>query len=246
MTRIVVVSDLHVDTRTAGRARVDEVAAVLEQARRVAREIVADWFLCLGDIYDPGRDDLRWASFLLAEASACAKACARGGIWIAGNHDVVHASSWLTTLSPLAAAGDPRTHVFERPGVLELGPELALLALPYPPAPLETAWRARLDEAMLDAGSRRGTGTRLVVGAHLCVPGAVLESEARELARGRDVVLPVQQLAALDPDLVLNGHYHVPQVVRCGDIDVVIPGSPLQLTFGDAAIPRGLVIVEVE
>lgn len=248
--KLVVISDLHLDARTAGRARLPELLDFLERARAVARDEDADLMVCLGDLFDPGRDDLRLASVLVAEASKCSRAVRFGSVWIAGNHDVVHGSEWVTTLSPLVAATAfeerRRTWVFEKPGVVRFEGEsghVALLALPWPPAPCEALWRQMV---AVELDGLRGAEADVVVCAHLCVPGAALDSESKELARGRDVVLPVRDLVELDPDVVLNGHYHRPQTVDVNGLEVVIPGSALHLAFDDTQdAGRGVVVVEL-
>jgi predicted phosphodiesterase len=65
------------------------------------------------------------------------------------------------------------------------------------------------------------------------------------MSRGRDLDLPLARIAELRPALVVNGHYHKPQVVQTGGVEVVIPGSPLSFTTDDPAAGKGYVVAEV-
>lgn len=107
----------------------------------------------------------------------------------------------------------------------------------------EDAANELANEPFLDA--KAFAAGPVIVAAHMTVPGASLGSESKEMARGRDLDLPVDSIAALRPRYVFNGHYHRAQVVP-GPVPVIIPGSPWRVTFGEAGdIDKGFLVVEV-
>jgi len=203
--------------------------------------------LHLGDVFDPGRDDLRWSSRLMALARELSSH-ARFAIWLAGNHDVVDRTEVVTSLSPLreAASMSPcGLTVAERPGVYVLGvpdePDIVVLALPYPSRVDLERWDDLVSEAIASVPS----GAGVIVASHLCVDGARLGSESREMNRGQDVFLRAEWLDAVEPVVVVNGHYHDRQVVPCGRHEVQIPGAPIRHTFADSAAARGGLLIEI-
>jgi len=245
--KFLVTSDWHLDAVTAGVPRIDEFEGYLAaMCRTVVDEGVAA-VLFAGDAFDPGRMLGPLYTRTLIEAAHRLTMAARRkiSVWIAGNHDVIEDSRGVTTLSPLAAhsingRGDLTICVTEKPAAFEVGP-VTVLCLPYMARAADTdpeAWR----RAFARAEDRTGP---LVVLGHMTVPGALLGSESHEMARGRDLDLPVDALARLRPDVVINGHYHKAQVVR-GRLDVLVPGSPHRFTFGERHDEaKGFAIVEV-
>lgn len=252
LLRFLITSDWHMDARTAGRPRFDEWVAHSELLIDIVKRREVDVVAFLGDAHDPGQGlGPLYAAELIRAALALTEAARLGSIWVAGNHDVVERYPVTTTLSPLVAVAEAYCDFYDGQRFLWVSehPETAdvsgvkLLLLPYVS---RTAWRAGVTSAAaLEEAANRDPGTPLVVLAHMTVPGAVQGSESQEMSRGRDVDLP--DLAALAPALVANGHYHRHQVVRRDGVDVVIPGSPLRNTFGEAADQhKGCVIAEVQ
>ena len=245
--KVLATSDWHLDAVTAGVPRLREFGAYLSRVVAAVREEPIDLVLVLGDYFDPGRLNAHELTVRLMEAAAELAELAPT-VMIAGNHDVVESSGGWTTLSPLVVAarcglGGGRLQAFERPEAVEVA-GVTVLALPYVARSVEMAQGyAGLRSRAFDRAAH--AGGPLVVAGHLTVPGAIMGSETREMARGRDVDFPAGEVAALKPALVLNGHYHRPQVVR-GPVDVVVPGSPHRFTFGEGdADSRGFVVAEV-
>jgi DNA repair exonuclease SbcCD nuclease subunit len=228
--RIAVFSDVHLDARTAGVARLPEIRDFIDGMVVAMRQEGVDAAICLGDLYDPGGDDLAMATELAGLVARVHGACGRS-LWIAGNHDV-HAGG-LTTLSPLAtlAAVIPELHVAERPRLVAFG-DVLVLCLPHPGRD-GTAFRAEVQHVVDLAAAAAGAGAPIVVASHLSLLPAWRASESEELARGTDVPMDVAEVMRCRPGLVLNGHYHAGQVVRDGAVEIHIPGSPLRYRFDE-------------
>lgn len=241
--KVVVVSDAHHDWVTSGVARAGEVERALWQSVDVAREQQASAWVFSGDLCDP--DDvssvLRAAELMVAlaaELSRFTKVVA-----LPGNHDVVEDGKGTTTLQSLRGMG-AGVSLCDRPGVVTLAAGLRILALPYVATagaydPAE--WLGRL--AREDFAKDWPT---LIVG-HLSVPGVQPGEEVKELARGRDVVLPLAEIARLGGKVtVVNGHYHRAQVFRSPEgVDVHIPGSLVRLTHGEEGHEPSILVLEV-
>lgn len=245
--RILITSDWHLDWVTAGKPRLPEMCDHIEELIAVVESESIDVVAFLGDAFDPGQMlGPMYGDVVSRAAGRFAWGARMGTIFLAGNHDVIETSEPRSTLSSLAGIQPWVDGLFvaERPCVHDVG-DVRFLLLPYVS---RAAWRAGTEAdavRALDAADVRTRGKKkLVVLGHMTIPGAVMGSESRELARGRDLDLP--SLAELEPDLVVNGHYHRHQVVRHGGVDVVIPGSPLRLTFGEAEDRRkGYLVAEV-
>ncbi len=243
--KILLTTDWHLDWVTAGKPRLGEMCNHIEELILVVEREEIDVVAFLGDAFDPGQMlGPVYGDVLSRAAGRFASAARMGTIFLAGNHDVIETSGPCSTLAPLAGIQPWVDGLFvaERPSVHDVG-DVRFLLLPYVSRAAKKANPADLAGALGCCDVKmRGRKTLVVLG-HMTIPGAVMGSESRELARGRDLDLP--SLAELEPDLVVNGHYHFPSVVRHGGVDVVIPGSPLQLTFGEPEADRGYVIAEV-
>jgi DNA repair exonuclease SbcCD nuclease subunit len=248
--RIVAVSDLHLDARTAGVERFDEIVESCEEAVAFAIDASsarADLFAFCGDLCDSddGRDVLRASAYAVDVA---VRLYNRGihSIWIAGNHDVV-ADGFTTTIDPLKGLQRfelPPTQVM----VATTGPRswelhvsqwtYALVALPYSPEPYDApaAW----DEHVSSYGVRSGFST--IVFSHLMLPGMHPGSESKELARGKDRAFPLEAMKARPVSLVVNGHYHARQVTPDG---IQIVGSLARLTHGEEQNDPGFLVLDV-
>ncbi len=81
-----------------------------------------------------------------------------------------------------------------------------------------------------------------VVLGHLMVEGIGPGSETMDMARGRDVFLPVEEIRKAWPEAVIvNGHYHEAREFN----GVHFPGSLARLTRSDIAHQPGYLTVEI-
>ncbi len=244
--RIVCCSDAHLDARTAGVERFDEIRESFDQAKRFAIEETpkADLFAFTGDLCDPedGRDVLRASSYALGVALEL-KAHRVPSLWVGGNHDPC-GDGQTTTLEPLFAAqqySDGFVIVSSRVGFWfrhGFAPNACvILALPYSPSPYDA------EAMMLEAGkTARNEGVPLLVFAHLMLPGMHPGSESQEMARGKDRMFPIEAMRKAKPALVVNGHYHEAQTTPDG---IRIPGSLARLTFGEEKHEPGFLVVDL-
>lgn len=246
--KILISSDWHLDAVTAGVPRVAELEPYLDAIEEAIETQGIDAAILLGDFFDPGGMRAHELTTILIRAVYRLAGCVNDIVVVAGNHDVVETSEGWTTLSPLraavSAAGDLVADVWvaEQPGFQLCGygskKLFGVLALPYVARAAEKS--GLVDEAILDAMRFDGP---LIVAGHMTVPGAILGSESKELARGRDLDFP--DISELKPVYAFNGHYHRAQVVD-GPVPIVIPGSPWRVTFGEADdADKGFLVVEI-
>lgn len=260
--RVLVTSDWHLDAVTAGVPRRGEVLAFAAKILRVALDAKPDLFLHLGDWYTPGsmRDAL-YASDVARFIAAMGRCLPKGSraVYLTGNHDELDLfDREHPDLDPAGADPDARfavstltaarsfammfSHaaVCEMPRVIALPNDWALLALPHCAPVLGVDYAAAVRErAAMDPRAK------WIVASHLTIPGAMLGSESRELARGRDDLLPIDEIAKLSPRLIVNGHYHRPQVVPSAAGDIVIPGSPVRMTFAERDDRKGYLLIDL-
>lgn len=250
--KLIVSTDWHLDAVTGGRPRLPEMEAYIDQLVEAVVEERADVFIFAGDAFDPGSMQGPMLTTKMLEFAAEIHQALDGGmsIWLAGNHDVVETAEGYTTISPLRALEGPtfqRFYVAERAMSLQVSDEDGrshqILALPYVARAAMAPGLEAYEAALEDARRAVSDGRKLVVVGHMTVPGAALDNESRELARGRDLDLP--DLSDLEPALVVNGHYHEHQTVRYAGMEVVIPGSPLRLTFPGGSPTRGYLVAEI-
>lgn len=229
--RIAVFSDVHLDARTAGVERLPEIRSfVARMCEEIATEGV-EGAICLGDLYDPGGDELRMAT-ALGDLVVAVHVAARGrSLWLAGNHDV--GTGGMTTLSPLAALAPlvPGLEIAERPRLVPFE-EVMVLCLPHPGRD-SPEWREEVRHVVDVAAAAADAGAAIIAAIHLSLRPAAWASESDELARGTEVYLDVGELARCRPRLVVGGHYHAGQIVVDGPIEIVIPGSPLRYRFDE-------------
>lgn len=240
--RVVCVSDLHLDARTAGAPRREDLT---EQLERVVENFIAEGeeaqdrlFVFGGDLADPHRASSCYAS-AVAVMAACKLAWAGiDSIWITGNHDVVQDGTGDHTLLPVAALNVPSVHVRAFPDVVRVGDSgLAarhVMCLPYPST--ATAY----DPEAYVRGYE-GPAPHLVVG-HLSLPNMHPGSETLEMPRGRDYTWPVTAIRERWPSVpIVAGHYHAAQTVD----GVHVIGALGRLTFGDEAHSPSYLALEI-
>jgi DNA repair exonuclease SbcCD nuclease subunit len=252
--KILHTSDWHLDWKTVGVQRFDEVRAAVRQTVEAAKRERVDLYLCTGDVADPdgGTGVLRCVEVLVETAVELSNAGIESW-WVAGNHDVVEDGTGLTTLSPLRGMYGrrlcpSRTAVFEEPRLASLG-GVNFIFLPYPAAtksydPAEFVRESKLAMSTLREGYEDMRGRKVVVATHLQIDGALLGEETTDMARGRDVRFPHEEM---EPGwTVLAGHYHKRQVIRRkGCAPVLVVGALARLAFGEQSNTQSFQIVEV-
>lgn len=235
-----ITSDWHVDTYIAGVPLLDNFYKFRDIVVDVLRKENIDVFLFTGDAFDPGsRLDALYTATIIDTAYLFSNYVSES-YWIAGNHDVVETRNVLTTLSPLKCARIKNTAVLEHP-VRYFGRYFELIALPY-------VSRSAYNEDFYTVLEHKVKNMPLIVAGHMTVPGAMMGSESREMARGRDLDLPIDKIAKLEPSLVVNGHYHNSQIIKAKNgLEILVPGSPFKMNFGETGdTQKGYTIVELE
>lgn len=241
--RMVVTSDWHLDARTGGVERREEIRrAVMDGPVRAAVEGRADLFAFLGDLCDPGgRSAVHDAAFPI-EVARRLQEVAVPSAWLTGNHDVVLCDELRTTLDPLAEARMHLVSVYRQATMDSSGPYgVRLLVLPYAAA---ERWRWR-DEVGLSRDVA-GSGPLVALGHCTSFPDVVGGSEEVEFARGSGQPWP--DGIATRSVFAASGHFHEPQEIAVdgGRRKVHVPGSLVRLTFGDSERARGFMIVDLE
>lgn len=233
---VVATGDWHMDWRTAGLSRFDDVRRGAEQAVDKAIELRADLFAFLGDLADPDSPAAWRAAAFAIECWQRLDEHRIKSVWLTGNHDVLEDGSGTSVLEPLRAAGAevaalPTFHVGERLG-------LDVIALPY----VARSHAYDPAEEIRKAAGWGQIGRRPLVLGHLMAEGISVGSETGDMARGRDVFLPLEQLAASYPEaIIVNGHYHLAQEFR----GVRFPGALARLTRGERDHDPQFLVLEV-
>jgi DNA repair exonuclease SbcCD nuclease subunit len=258
--KLLAFSDIHLDAVTAGKPRRKEVLSFLQHVWQLVEKHAVDLVIFAGDAHDPGSlTDSMYAADLIRRFSIFPLAQSKPTfVAVAGNHDVVDTSETfidnpVTTLTPFRVACETMLpehraliHVFERPNTREVRKGVAVLGLPYVSrahAKHFPTWEAH---AFNVARGYVKEGHKLVVVGHRVIPGAKMTSESVEMARGQDQLFPFDEVAALNPAIVINGHYHAHQTVRQTGFDIHIPGSPVRFTFGEAQEhSKGVLLAEI-
>lgn len=220
--KLLITSDWHGDWFTAGVSRYSEIEDSAMETCEAAVKHNVDAFVFSGDLANPdeGGHTLR-AIALMARVVSHLSEQKKRCILIAGNHDVSHDGTGMTSLSPLKWIED--VFVVETPTVIYVKPREALLALPYPSSSKVTP--EDLSELVTKIYPR--DAEKVAVVGHLTVPGAEVGDETTDMARGRDVTFPLAATAMAHARI--NGHYHKRQVTPEG---IIIPGSLARLNFG--------------
>lgn len=224
-----------------GVSRFDEVEEAVNHTVDVAIEKDVDVYMFLGDLTDPDSDGLTFRSQKLLMQTALR--LQRHGIkfiGIAGNHDVSESGDGATVLTPLTALDDDDSAIYiaERPRLIHLAADLAVLCLPF----LPTSHGVDQDEVTRALWPKK---ERVIVISHLSIPGVMPGEETNEMPRGREITYPFE--ATKNAVLRFNGHYHQRQDFDPGDggPPIIIPGSLARLTFGQQDHTPSYLHVEV-
>jgi DNA repair exonuclease SbcCD nuclease subunit len=224
--RYLLISDLHLDARTAGVPRYEELGETLDVVCEQAAILKADQIVFAGDLCDPGSSAHR----CVARALRFAESLPAPSIWVTGNHDVVEDGTGASVLDPIAAAGHV---VISQPDVTCSG---EVLWLPF------TARALAYDPAAIVEHTAEFGGVRLVIG-HLNLKGITPGSETTSMPRGREVFWPVDKIKTCLPDaLAIGGHYHKAQFYK----GVEIIGSLGRLNFAEEDSEPRLLIADTD
>jgi len=250
--RILVTGDWHLDARTAGHDRFDDLRAAVEWTVDLAHKEDVDLYVNLGDLCDPDSTRAHRAIGLACETAARLADFKIGQAWLAGNHDVIEDGTGSTTLAALAGWSRGSGLVGRKPvqpdsfvvaetpvhNAFYLGDLVDVLFLPFTPRAKAYDPVAFVEKMQLSDRCRK-----LLVFGHLNVIGAEDGSEIQDFPRGREVVFPTDALLSRFGDrcMLFNGHYHRRQIVR----GVRMPGALGRLGFGEVGNPAGVLIVEV-
>lgn len=246
--KILVTGDWHLDARTAGLDRFEDLRRAVDWTVGVARDQGVDLYVNLGDLCDPDSTRSHRAVGLACETAAALAGHGIAQVWLAGNHDVIEDGTGATTLAALAGWSRGRgvrerapVDIAEQPMHLKLyeGHPVDLLLLPFTPRANAYDPTTLVNSIGVSTGAKK-----LLVFGHLNVIGAEDGSEVEDFPRGREVVFPTDALLARFGDrcMLFNGHYHRRQIVR----GVRMPGALGRLGFGEVGNPTGVLLVEVE
>lgn len=232
--KVVISSDWHPDHVTHGVSRFAEVRDAAHATVDRAIEEGAGLYVFCGDLCNPDRGSSVFRCVELAIEIAMRLSLKNiKSAWIAGNHDVIEDGTGDTTLSPMRAfaSASRAVRVFERPGVFRVDgrdptDDVDLIALPFS----ATSHAYDVEAAIVDAAARPNADPRkTIIASHLNIAGVLPGEESAEMARGREIWLPVET-ATKAAKHVVNGHYHRRQRTKDG---VWIPGSLACFTFGE-------------
>lgn len=260
--RFVVISDLHPDVHTLGVSRFPEVEKAYDQAVDYAIAQKVDAFLFLGDLVDPdsGSDTMKAIAMMIRGSVNLVQHGIRV-ILIGGNHCVEEDGGGATVLTPIRALqdacvfappgwektrnetmlsyADTPLHVVEEPEVVWLRDDIAFMCLPFTPV------SRGVDMKKFASEEWPMDGSKVVVAAHLSVPGIIPGEETAEMPRGREVAFPFEETRLAT--LRFNGHYHRKQVFdpQDGGPPIIVPGSLVRLTFGEQDHTPSFIEVEI-
>ncbi len=232
MKKILITGDWHLDARTAGQRRYEDIGKVALETVEAAAEANVTHYVFAGDLCDPDSPCVFRALDLARTVAARLWAYDINSFWLVGNHDVVEDGSGDHVLLPL---GDEGSMVIDEPCVRQ-----GIAFFPY------TALAKRYDpetQLAVMKGDHSAASTydkvKLVV-SHLQLKGVTPGGE-KDFARGRDEFLPVDAIRAAWPNAtIVNAHYHQPGLHD----GVILSGSLVPLTKADTG-KRGYTLVEV-
>lgn len=235
--KLVIVSDLHLDTVTDGVHRGPEIMRGVRQAMTVVLDHRGKFgddvrFMFAGDLCDPYSARSHWAVAQMVAVASELNIRDVSSIWMTGNHDVFDDGSGDHTLMALKGIDELGVTVIDKP-IIDLVGDRCVLFLPF------TAMSHSYDP---DAFVRGLESPPDVVIGHLNLEGITPGSESSEYARGRSVYWPIEALRECCPNaMLIGGHYHERQVFQ----GVNIIGSMARLTHGESDHVPGFIVVDV-
>ncbi|MCP3960383.1 MAG: exonuclease SbcCD subunit D [bacterium] len=265
--KILHTADWHVGKRLGRYDRAADYAAALGGITGVAEREAVDLVIVAGDLFDrptPPISALRQVLETLEKLATDE----RPVVAIAGNHD---SPELFDLLAPLMRSRGVHLVGSIRPpeegGVLDLetGGGRALVAcFPFLREGRVVDFLAAADEwhgayadkvaqicaRYSDALAAGGDGAVKLLTAHFMVHGALLGAPG--LPRGERAIhlgeayTASEQAIPAGPQYVAMGHIHAAQPVPGSVVAAHYSGSPLELDFGEAGEPKGVVLVDVQ
>lgn len=257
MRKLVHLADLHLGARLRDRDRLAEQALLLDWLCALLARERPDALVLAGDLFDvyypPASVQRLWFDFL---ARVRREGLAGHVVAVAGNHDSPSALGCAGRVLDLVGVSLRAGDASAADEALRIpcadGGALAFAAIPFQ---REGAMRTqgggdaaagfRAHAAAAIAAARAlAPGAPLVAVAHATLPGASLSDDESERARravGGLEAVPADAFAGAD--YVALGHLHVPQPVG-GREAIRYAGSPLAMSFAEAAAAKSVCIVE--
>lgn len=261
--RLLHTSDWHLGRSLHGVDLLGHQAAYLDHLVELVDAERVDAVLVAGDVYDRAIPPVE-AVTLLSETLA-QLADRTTVVLTSGNHDSATRLGFGAAL--MRERVRVRTRVADLATPVELPDDVLVYGLPYldpdfaraelggPDGPTarshEAVVAAALDRVRADAAARRtgvggapGRQVHPVVVAHAFVVGGAASESERDIRVGGVDQVPAGVFAGVE--YVALGHLHSPQQVSGPDGTVLrYSGSPLAYSFGERAVPKSTVLVEL-
>lgn len=235
--RIVVIGDLHLDARIAGRDYFDDVTQKL-LCIPIDEGATGDLVILLGDVCDPDNGPRTWRA--LEFMSKWLGSGQIHAVIVAGNHDVVDDARVHTCLGSLDRAV-LHTKIVTQPQMVVVAPNVWGLFLP---------WQSRAhgdfdvvaSYRKLCTDNRLDDDAKILVFCHKDIPGAVPGTEG-DLPRLGSQMLPQEIIDDERVVRVFAGHIHTPGTI--GKVEIVGSLECLGMGERDANEHRGWVEVNL-
>lgn len=241
--KFLLTSDWHLDATSHGVERSIELREGLSSILKAITKFGVDTFVHLGDLCDADSPDVLRHLAIVAGFERCLHSLGVTSYWMNGNHDV-NSDGTFTTM-PLAAGYGASTKYIFAPTVVDSPvDDFRLMFIPYPGGisyelPLLNKPVTNVEQWVkqyLYSPANKDRKSPLLVFSHLSVMGMPVGEESKEMARGKDVTLPlaVFEKYARDtyvPVKVFQGHYHQRQVFNKNSlVPIQVVGSPARFT----------------
>lgn len=252
--RFIIYGDQHLDLKTEGIDRTDDIldahSQITDYAIEVRKENQETIVLNMGDMFHGTRPRAE----VLAKAIQMINVLEHEGIEthiIAGNHDVIDAKDQTSALAPLEAVGYQHINIYHSIELVRLREGLNLVTVPHisKAKAVNEGYKGvqdyinskaaeieeELDEDDINivighmniSGAKTGTESYMIKGAHEDFPSVLKESEKI--------------------DYIFNGHIHRPQLIPNGlGAPIIITGDIQTNDFGERLDTKIFFDLEVE
>ena len=252
--RLLHTADWHLGARLVERSRLDEHAAFLNWLIEVLRTEKIDTLMVSGDVFDAANPPQEAVALYFDFLKRLADLKTVRAIFTGGNHDSAQHLD-----APRELLRRFEVHVFGAAGEnLVETPDAVIAAVPFlrerdlrQSIAGETASQAQdwLREGIrahyarqLAACQERAAGRALIAMGHLTALGALTSESERDIHIGSLGAVGADVFAGFDYTAL--GHLHRPQKVG-GLENVRYSGSPLPLSFSEAADAKSVVVLEL-